>query len=642
MNESAGNIDALLRRRVFQELRRSPALWDEYLRQKKARRPSVWQVLAAALAVIWFVVPLLVVGPYFLFAAMIDAFGTDLLLGLAGMLAAGISFFAAASLLQLLESSKTVAVCSHLPVSDADLAEAVWLRVAGGLLFCFYLFGFAYGVVAYKSGFDVVGWLLAMGLAVVQVPLLIAVGTLLAVNRPRWPYAALGVVSLFSAVALGMAAALFGGRLFPPAPLAEALYRITPGGWVGGALGLAYARGVVAAWWGLGAAGLLIAVLVPAVRHLKSIYRVKQFAVRANERVTARLTGPISAGPRDDDADLPADVVALDALFASDSPKLSADELAARIREGTFLRHREPQELGLVERVAYRRITPRDRAVVEFLAAEQTRWTDYLFNGVMLVGTLGALGLVGLAQNVLMLAGLLAFATMGVVFGSPFAVLAGPWPGILKRNSGGVHLTHWVLLPIDYREVSRCMFRTNFLRSLFVVPAVLVTFVIVTGFIGRSPWLGLVLTAGWFALLQVLNAWVVAFNVSGQFQMPPFRWRKLPLFLPPVLAFSCIPCGLLFLVLLAGMPFRPTLLPAAIAAGLVLGGVLVARYYFQWLYRSGRVDPCANKLSLAEESRPGHLEKWAAIQDRRRIVRKRHGPWWWLRRDLRRWANRTE
>lgn len=633
MTADTTSLELRLSRQVRAEIRATPAVLTEYRRQKKARRWPLLQLIAAIVAGTVGMVMMLVVLPAALMWAAVTHFGVDFTLGIAGLLATAAMLGFSEALLSMLRNSGDVTVASHLPVSDGDLAQFVWSQLAGAFCLTAYVAAFPLGSVAWIHGLNAGGWTLALSLGVVQAAVMIALGTILAVNRPRWAFGALAGALVVLAVGLIAGFAWLAPANRPPM-VAEVLYRVTPGGWVNAVLGLGYLRGNIVAWFGLAAAGLIVALLYPAVQALKANYRIQSFEVEGNERATANIVGPLSRveyGQEETDPEWSDAIATLERLYMGRTLADEIDETntAARLRDE--LRMRSGDELGPVERLVHRFLKPRERVVADFLCAERSQWSNHLKLAALIVVVALPLGpLVGWGSLML-----------PVVLGVAATCLSGPWRGLYRSNAGGTYLPMWAVLPLDYREMVRVLYKVGAIRSVLATPIVTAGIAVPLLMMGTPMSVVLLSGLAWLAAMMMLLSWMASLSLNGFGLLPAFRWRRLPLYLPPMIAVLCPLIG--FALILASFQFggfSARLLAGGV--GLMIAGSVIIRYYYQSLHRRGLLDPVSLNASKTEETRIVNDDNLAEAEIRRELARERHGRFWWRERALRRWVGNRE
>lgn len=637
MSRSLDVFETQLTRRVREEIRKAPAIAAEYQRQRKARRLSIWVVVLASIAAVIGLIVIAVVIPAALLWSIASHFGSDFLLSTAGLAFTAATLAFAEALLKLLKNCRVVTVASHLPETDADIAGRVWAETAGWFCLSAYLAMFANGVAAYEMGLNAVGWTLALSLGVVQTVVLIGLGTLLAVNRPRWPFA-----EFAGAIGILMMGIYVGCAWIGPGPaitaVSRTLYRVTPAGWVNAALGLGYVRGELTAWFGLGAAGIIVALMYPAVKYLRANYHIESFEVEANERATANVIGPLTREDADaveGDSDAKQTIEKLDLVYAGRSIVTDTDTEIDNAAGGETrnaritgqLRPRSDKELGPVERIVYRFLSPREKEIAEFLSAESTTWSRLLKGaGIALLWALPITWIFKMDGAMFM-----------VAIGLGITCLVGPWQGMFRRNAGGIYVAMWSVYPLEYREMFRTLYKIGAIRCVLTLPLAICGLALPM-MMNKLPTTWLLLAGPvWLAAMLVLQNWTVSWNLSGFFSFPSFRWRRLPMYFPPLFAVLCQLFGTISIVTGVGIgqPLGPWVIGGVI--GSIFGSFLI-RFYYNQLHRRGLLDPVALSLSKEEEQRVHQADTYTMMQIRKQIARDHHGRLWWRDRAVRKWV----
>jgi hypothetical protein len=628
-------FDGRLAARFRDELRESPPLRTEHKRAMKARNLPRWVLVLAWLVVIVGGPVMFFLLPVALLTFVVINVGPLFALPLSGLVSTVVSFCFAEQFLLRLQRSRHVSVASHLPMGEPEIAWRVWMSQAWPYFLTAYVAVLLHGVVAFQTGMNWPGWLLAIALGVLQGAVAIAVGTILAANRPRWNYRALAMTAFSLAFVLGVAATLRPWVNLPRKPFEAVLSVVTPGGWVAGVLGRAYLQGVGNAWWGLPASCFVVILAVPALRRLRSSYRILEFTVRVDQDVKATVPGPLFQAGSDSPASAgsPAGVIAeLNADWNGASDRLSESAAEARIREGEFLRARRAPELGLVERFVYRWLSPRERNVVEFLAAEETRWMDGLLAAIGLMFALTACGLAfpALAGGMFVMSGAM---TLAVVIGQP-------WMGFRRRKCGGNCVLHYANYPVGFREIFRAMFRAGMLRSLVLLPFVAMAYLAIGVALKAPPAQAFVLSLILLLLWVIVLTWAAIGFLTG-FRFPAFRLKRIPLYLLPVVLIVASVAGGMMVAIWPALPppviARMAQLPVW-GACLLVGSTLATRLYYESLDRRGLLDPVTRSMTPFEEKQFATYERMAQYQARAKIARNKCGRFWWLRPKLRRWA----
>ena len=636
---TAKTLDDRLEARFRNELVSSQPLLGEYTRAMKARRLPGLVVLLSVIVTIVGGPLLCLVLPIALLTFFVMQVGPLFALPLSGLVSTAISFGFAEQLLLRLQRSRHVSVASHLPIAESEIAWRVWISQVWLCFLTAYVAILLHGIVAFQAGVGWPGWLLAIGLGVLQGAVAIAVGTILAANRPRWNFPVLTMTALLVAIVLGVAASLGRWVNLPRQPFEAVLSVVTPGGWVAGVLSRAYLQGVGNAWWGLPAACFIVGLAVPALRRLRSTYGILEFTVRVDQDVKATLAHPFSrAGAGSPhSAGRAVEVLAeLNDVWNGTSDRLSEAAAEVRIREGEFLRSRQPPELGLLERIVYRWLSPRERNIVEFLAAEETRWMDGFVSAVALMFAFVACGLAfpAVAGGMFVVAGAM---TLSVVIGQS-------WMGFRRRKCGGNCVLHYAIYPVGFREIFRALFRAGILRSLLLLPFVAMAFLMIGVPLKAPPAQAFALCGVLFLLWTVVLTWSGLGFLTG-LRFPAFRLRRLPLYLVPVVLIVASAAGGIMFVMWPALPppvaARMAQLPVW-GACVLLGSTLGARLYYQSLDCRGLLDPVTRAMTPFEEKQMSTFETMAQYQARAKIAREKCGRFWWLRPKLRRWAQGSD
>ena len=634
MDAATDQIVTRLDQTLRELLRRSPGWSAEFRKAKRARRPTIWAILGATIAVVVFVPLMAFAAPLAIIGMLANFGGIDLLLGLAGLAATAGSLLLASALRAALEQSRTLSVFSHLPIEDERIARRLWWTVPGLACVGLWFMGLAYGYVAWSEGCGLFGWLMVLSLAVAQWATAVAVATALLLSRPRWPYGELcvGLFALTGALVAGLAV----NPLVVRGPVVtELLYRVIPAGWISGALGNGFLGGRLEAWWGLVPIVLLVATTPATMRRLAGLYEVQEYSYRPDAEAQATIVGwlgPATADTEDDPAGQPLSVEErLNSLLAGRERPLPPATVVEQIRQREFLERRDWTSTGIVERVAAAILTERERTIIDFLTGGRPGWTQAW--AMMLVWL-----------PIAIVVSLIGFVGPWIVFhvlgwASISAVAVGPWRGCSWRACGGTFLPHFAIVPIEYREAARAMFKVGLVRCLFVLPILMIVALYLAKPANVRPETAVIGTLAVVGLL-ILGLPLVSTSVlSAGLRMPTMnRWTWLLVFVPVVLTLAALGGVGVALVGLMGGGLQWTAGGLAVAAASILG----LNGFFSLAHRRGRVDLASTRLSSFEQKAAAMFEKAERARLRGDVAREQYGRLWWLRRDLRRWAARTE
>jgi hypothetical protein len=634
MDAATHQIVARLRQRLRGFLRGSPGWTAEFRKAKRARRPTIWAILGATLGVATLIPLMGFICPLACIRVLADMGGIDLLLGLVGLAATAGSLLLVNALKSALGQSRTLSVFSHLPVDDERIARRLWWGVPALGCVGLWFTGLAYGFVAWSEGFDTAGWMVALGLAAVQWAAAVALATVLLLSRPRWRYGELAIALFALTGALIAALAVNPGVIRAPV-VAELLYRLLPAGWISGALGKGFIGGRLEAWWGLAPIGLLIATTPATLRRLAALYEVREFSFRPDAEAQATITGWLGPPetPADEEMDQPTSIEErLDGLLAGRERIAPVPDVIERIRRREFLAEFNWPAEGMIERVAANLLSDRERAIIGFLTAGRPRWTQswaHMLVALPIGIVIGLLGVVG----PWIVVHLLAWAAVT-------AVAVGPWRGCQWRACGGTFLPHSAIMPIEYREAAKAIFKTGIVRCLFALPILLIGSLYLAGPAGVRLEAAALGAIGFTGLLVVCLPLVSMTVLSAGLRFPTMnRWTWMLVIVPvALLIVGLAGVGMVIAWFTGGAGWRF----GVAGLGLVAGGSLGLSSFFSVLHRRGRVDLVTSRLSSIEQKAIANYEKAERARLRADILREHYGVLWWLRRDLRRWAARTE
>lgn len=361
----------------------------------------------------------------------------------------------------------------------------------------------ALGIVhAWHSG-GVVAWLAAPVLALAQWGTSLAVALVLVRWNPRLPYgAAANILWFFAVVGLQMAAktTLLVSLVIP---IRDGLDHFTPGGW-GAWAGSAAASGGIAGWlvligFTLGA-GALIRWSEKGFRarfRLEPLFGYDESTPGNASWTRAEPTEPASSGSSPRVAETPQPPA---------EPPAPVDLSALR----TALRAQLDQPAGLVffrrgliERLIARRLTERQRVIVDFLQPQGRGWTRswlMALGGVAFAHLLIVAGCTGVVPPILAMGGVLFLAV---------PLVGGRWLGFFPINAYQSATSAHSLVPLGFWEVAATRLIIAGLRCVIALP--LIYLLVAFGFTASAlPWpeaLAWTLR-GFVALLVIQPVWI--------------------------------------------------------------------------------------------------------------------------------------
>jgi hypothetical protein len=626
MNPLRPKLETALRQSARARMRASPRLWDEYRQARRTRSPSVWRVLYWILVAVLGGGMLGVAIPILLIKAAHDHGGTEFLLAMQSIVSALAPCAFAIVVATFLTRSQTVAVLSHLPAADCEIARRVWRQTVAVSAVAIYLELLIYGFVAWVEGFGRTGWGLAAVLAIAQWVIGISVGTVLAALFPRR-------VSEFILIAVVPALIIY---LFAGAPHHQAVatpaFLTLPSGWLNAFLAWGVLKGLAGSTYAIVPAALCCAAGIWALMRLLRQYRVEEFEIRQGEVTAIIVEQPRMARESEEfTRGLFGDVFALP---PEETFVLSEDEARHQILSRKFLEFPQPETHGWIERLVDSQLKQRERAILEFLTGGHREWTanwkhlfatTAFFIGVAWIGDLRGVG-----PAVYLICA--AIAAMNVY--------SGPWPAFGIRSCGGTFLAPISSLPIGFEETCRVLAKGVLLRGLaslaIICPALLLNMLQLPFW----PASGIILGLWIYALLIAGASWqsVCLFTVGTSF--PTFGLRNLLLVLAQMalLLVGVLSAeGALVAAMFLGMgpAAQKNVIPMAVLAiSFGLLGTTSALYWllFRRIYQRGILDLMRNRKSNWSKQLEQH-ERLQARNRRYAAVRREYGWFWWLKRD---------
>ena len=151
------------------------------------------------------------------------------------------------------------------------------------------------------------------------------------------------------------------------------------------------------------------------------------------------------------------------------------------------------------------------------------------------------------------------------------------------------------------------------------------------------------IVVGLFAMFSVGPTWIAVMLLSAGARLAEFRWQRLHIFLTRILALVLAVVGgfLLLMAVMTGFPVWGV----AVAQILLLSGVaslvasaVIVRYYYPSIYWRGLIDWVSPISATVNERVIRNQERFAMYHSRGKLLREKHGRFWWLRPRLRRWC----
>lgn len=496
-----------LRQMARQRIQSSAVLRREYRRMRRAHRDWNWLVLLIVLpflvwaAVIFLSVPIIVAR-----LAMELPNGREIVLGLLSVLACLIAWLLGCLFVQPLRKSRELAILTVLPLADTDLVRRQSHRVAATSLLALLLGEIFFVALAVNMRMPWGDAAACAALGVLHWLVILALAYFLAAALPRWMDATLAVAMLTGLSFIPMVALSVPPAMMPWREFAKACYLLTPPGWVNGALHLGLIERSPMAWWLLAPAGVFVMSAPLAVAWVRRRYVIRE--VLFHEQATAEVVledaaaweSAVRAGPPEERFGrwLSGGAVAED-----DAP-LDAATARQRVLSGDFLRERDWQAAGPVERAVAARLTPRERMIAEFLSGEAARWSRSLRRMAITAAVVALL-------VVLLPRGLNVIAVYGG-FGLAMQSFVGTWPAAIWKSAAGRRSPAFAHVPLGYREVLRVVMVTAAVRGLFFLP--------LTAAVGIAFWAGFFggeLTQGLLFGLKLVVVYIALHYMGGTY-----------------------------------------------------------------------------------------------------------------------------
>ncbi len=600
-----------IRSRYQAMLQASPSLREEYQSAMRARRPSLLMMFLTVTTIALGLPMVFAVVPSFLIFLLNEHGGPVSVFAVAGFLTTMGTLAFPETLLAQLQRSRTVAVFSHLPASDRDLARTVWNQTFAYSLCGLYFILLFFGAVAYLNELSISGWAVSLLLAMLQWSFVVTAGTWLAVSFPRFRFGQLGSLLLIA----GMSTFYFNRPIL--LEIAVWCTVLNPGGWPGLAVWHGYMNENTLVWIAIIPSSLLL-LLSPILRErLLKHFAIQEFDTSSREKPLAVFDGRFLLADQNR-----LHIYHVENLMPEELEEFeSLDEV--RDLNGLSVLHRPAwSQCGWIEQTVWKYLKPRERTIAGFLTGDTPRWTFWwkMASGALLV----ILILYGLEflkfplnQFINKMAPALCFYL--VIISSMYD----RWQGLRTTPCLGSYASHFASYPIGVREISRVMFKISFIKSLFYA---LLIFPFVVYMMGP---MGFLIAVGAVGASQLIMSWQIAYGISRGFSLPALKWSNCWM----VLVVLLIPFGTMFGLAFSLAGFNPGLHISLLAAGvtLVFASTLGVWRFFEWLVASGRLDLATNQLNVIQKQFDYYqviLDKSELRMQRVRYSQKKHGRIW--------------
>ena len=448
--------------------------------------------------------------------------GVEILLLGVSLYATGRAFFTAQMLLTALSRSHDLSVLALMPVRDGEVFTVLFRRFLWNPLGGLWIFLLSFSAIALRTtvaggssggggllpGRGLTGLLVATGFALILWAGMVSMAIALAAFRPAAPFAMAGSVAYL----LGITLVMFSSPLDAFFELSKTLILATPAGWISRAFSGGFIDGNLPDLAWLVPAFLLACVVPFAFERMKKAYRIGEWALPslsggeaaldvALEGELARRSADREQYIRDTSSDRsqPASTFSgEEARRLRDAQRVEAEREEreqmrrwapswneAAIGSGEFLDAADWSQSGLIEQVAVRWLSDREKLVFEFMAGRTPGWTPrwVLALVVCAIGSLVTLAVPAAGLAILMPAIVLSGLLTAPLFG-------GMWPGFSLVRNGGQFTPIYTGFPIGYREISFVAFKVNTVRCLFWLPLLVGSGAIVALQTGIHPGFG--------------------------------------------------------------------------------------------------------------------------------------------------------
>lgn len=498
MNLHSPEFEKRLRRRVCVEIRASPGLRREAKRLKR-RRASTFGDSGGHLVAMTLLA-------FIVLSASVDL-PAKLMFGVVALWGVGCAFNLANRLLTTLYGAPDLPLLAYHPISDQTVFDWQWAKCRRFSFWYLADFGVAYAMIAGLTYHTQQAWLTVPVLAVVGWLTVLALAAFMAAYFPSWLRFPLGL-PVFGTLFL---VALSWSSL--PASLQDWIQEssgfvgvVLPTGWLGHAIRHGLAEGWTIHFLILVPAAAVVMLLKPARNRLRTRY---QFLSLEHGSVSSAVIQPAGmAGEHLDESS---------AAFLpgrSVPPTTSVSEIEEGISNRSFLDALNWSQLGFLERIGSRWLSPRERLIAESMSAGVPCWTALWRRGGKMLLWVSVLTLL-LAQ------GVREAGKWVLIYGG---ILAGihvvPLGSVLSRTffshvQGGVKLAFHAGFPVGFREIARASLMVSFIRWVAAIPLVLAYAALLGWYLARNPVAGIGVGVRGLLLVLVTQPAIVALQFSS-------------------------------------------------------------------------------------------------------------------------------
>jgi hypothetical protein len=269
------------------------------------------------------------------------------------------------------------------------------------------------------------------------------------------------------------------------------------------------------------------------------------------------------------------------------TPEFVNTPLARERAEATALEKIEhaqwsPESSGTIVRLAWQRLTAREKAVARFLRGEvMPEWDRKWIRALKVTAIALALGIL-LGENglwVLIIAGLLSALLVLPVFG-------GDWQGINAAFCSGGFIPVFALFPVGYWEIQRTAFKINFVRCVAWIPFAILFALGISWVLQQSPLQAIVVALKIILLTMLAQPFWITLRISRTTNdTDGLRLRAIP----------SLASGLLAIVLMLPAAFAvvyPSWLTALCGLVVYAAGSFSFMAIYAWCFHKLHIDLC--------------------------------------------------
>lgn len=590
-------VEYRLNQRAYKRLDAVSALWKEYCLAQMARQMTFAQFVTKALTLIGVAVPVLAFPTWFV--PQTDRVqGHDGLLAVQSILSAITTLYLANLLRALLHGSRFVTVYSHLPITDRAMAWTIYRQQLWPLVAVTYVQFCICGFLASELELGWFGWGVALVMTAGQVLMYWATATILLRYVPQ---RILSVSSLRFTPLLMLAFCWPALRL--PQSAIDTAVLMLPSGWLNAIWLWGAAVNGEPYWWLLLPFGLWCGWAAWCVHSILDRYRIRQFNLQRGQEaeVEAPGTSPTKTSPLQPPEEDP-----------EQTPAVTTRNSREKVRTRRFVDGEDWSQLGMIERLVYYWLTPRERVIIETLTSGCINWTStWWVLAWVSAGTWLMVTVLNWGEIVWYVQFCLSFSYLA----------AGMWPAFRLRNCGGNYVSQIYGLPLGLDETFATFMKVALVRIFAATIVWGPIIVLVTSRLGQPLMASLPIGIATVVVAVAISIWAAffLFGISAEFSSGE---RKFFWFVGlNILFLSCLG-GVFYTVVSAQMPdFVPRVQHMGWGLSIVMTATSLNWLMFRTIYRYGAIDLVVFQTPHSERHFAAH--ELSEIQAARKIEQRR-------------------